>query len=235
MAFGKRGKNRGSFASRVLESIKECGGTNLLLVSAIVINAGLIYMVHERRLRNAPTVVAAENTVNDIKAGIQKGSIMRHRSIDSVLKSGAVNIALNKLAAQSSTFAVELSHDLDRSVEGGANRALDGNRLDGISQTGAKDCHPWWQVLLGGVHDINHIIIFKKPDSFQHKMKKFHVEVLKSLEEATAEVFHKSAAGEIIGVEFKPPARGEFVRIRMEECGIIHMLQVEVYGTPVSS
>eukprot|EP00586_Coscinodiscus_wailesii_P022085 CAMPEP_0172502592 /NCGR_PEP_ID=MMETSP1066-20121228/161252_1 /TAXON_ID=671091 /ORGANISM="Coscinodiscus wailesii, Strain CCMP2513" /LENGTH=131 /DNA_ID=CAMNT_0013277897 /DNA_START=52 /DNA_END=443 /DNA_ORIENTATION=- len=131
MAFGKRGKNRGSFASRVLESIKECGGTNLLLVSAIVINAGLIYMVHERRLRNAPTVVAAENTVNDIKAGIQKGSIMRHRAIESVLSSGAVNVALKKTAAQSTTFGVDLSHasNHDGSGEGGANRALDGNRL----------------------------------------------------------------------------------------------------------
>eukprot|EP00586_Coscinodiscus_wailesii_P005150 CAMPEP_0172478534 /NCGR_PEP_ID=MMETSP1066-20121228/2557_1 /TAXON_ID=671091 /ORGANISM="Coscinodiscus wailesii, Strain CCMP2513" /LENGTH=255 /DNA_ID=CAMNT_0013238191 /DNA_START=78 /DNA_END=845 /DNA_ORIENTATION=- len=255
MAFGKRNKTqkyqaspfvvvkhsarrrKGNLSSLVLQRITDIGTVNTFLFLLFVSNTIVFYTV-SRRFNGVINPSDKVKMLRDFKknTGLQQGSIMYHSAIENVLNSEAVNVALKKTAAQSSTFGVDPldASNLDGSGEGGANNALDGNRLEMISQTGAKDCNPWWQTHLDGSYNINHIIIFKKPDSFQHKMKKFHVEVLKSLEEATAEVFHKSAAGEIIGVEFKPPARGEFVRIRMEECGIIHMLQVEVYGTPLS-
>mmetsp|Transcript_63028 Transcript_63028/g.74551 ORF Transcript_63028/g.74551 Transcript_63028/m.74551 type:complete len:271 (-) Transcript_63028:213-1025(-) len=156
------------------------------------------------------------------------GTLLDANGIESVLNSGRTNIALKKPAAQIS----------DYKPSDGAGNAVDGNRSgDNFSHTNGE-CNGWWQVDLQGVYSVEDIIIFNRagPDFILDRLSDFFVEVLNLNGEAwdTTGKYHSAgSAGLKAGYHFEPGAKGSVVRILLNGCEVLHMEQVEVYGTPV--
>jgi len=141
------------------------------------------------------------------------------------LNSGKTNVALKKPASQSDNYAEQ---------SGLAGSAVDGDRL--IHTTHTKGCDPWWQVDLGSVHDVTDIVIFNRLEN-QDRLSDFYVGVLRQVSgnwEVAAQIHHPKTATDRVGFNFEPAAKGQIVRIHMGGCEdrFIHVIQVEVYGTP---
>lgn len=61
---------------------------------------------------------------------------------------------------------------------GPARRALDGDTVEGFSQTLSKDEQPWWQVDLGQERHVTRIVIWNRRDKFASRLKNFTVSAL---------------------------------------------------------
>jgi hypothetical protein len=157
------------------------------------------------------------------------GKVLLPDAVDSVLNSGRTNIALKKPAAQAS----------DYNADTGANNAVDGERGDGGKFTHTTaGCNDWWQVDLQGAHSVEDVIIFNRAGIpvIQDRLSDFFVEVLAlngEVWDTTGQYHSEASAGARMGVHFEPGAKGTVVRIRLNTCEVLHMQQVEVYGTPV--
>ncbi|MBI3979091.1 MAG: discoidin domain-containing protein, partial [Chloroflexi bacterium] len=87
--------------------------------------------------------------------------------------SGGTNVALNKPASQSSTFA-------DPRCQPTANRAVDGNTGgDFYAQCGVtatnNDQSAWWQVDLGLNYNVERIVLFNRTDCCPERLSNFDV------------------------------------------------------------
>jgi len=157
------------------------------------------------------------------------GKLLDSDAIESVLNNSTrTNIALKKPAAQSSDYNTEWL---------GGN-AVDGNRSGDIVSHTNWECGAWWQVDLQGIHSVEDIIIYNRGGyaPITARLADFLVEVLTLNGESwdTTGKYHSvGAAGLREGYHFEPGAEGSVVRIRLSECEVLHMEQVEVYGTPV--
>jgi hypothetical protein len=176
----------------------------------------------------------APNTAKDAAPAAPKfagitGKVLDSDAIESVLNSGRTNIAFKKPAGQSSDYSSKTS----------ATNAVDGNRGgDVVSHTSAANCNDWWQVDLQGVHSVEDVIIFNRdgPAVILDRLSDFFVEILTLNGEkwdTTGEYHSTGSAGLRAGYHFEPGAKGSVVRIRLNTCEVLHMNQVEVYGTPV--
>jgi len=188
-------------------------------------DGGSIVASKEAIVNDPPKVADPVKATEAAKpVSITGGKMLDAMSIEGVLNSGKTNVALKKTATQSDTFKSKLK----------AENAVDGNRLAGLSHT--KGCDPWWQVDLGSVHDVTNIIIFNRVDMFQAQLSDFYVGVLNQVSgnwEVAAQIHHRNNAAERAGFHFDPAAKGQIVRVHMNGCDkFIHVLQVEVYGTP---
>ncbi len=148
--------------------------------------------------------------------------------------SSPVNLAFNKSALQSSTYA-----------NGVAGIAVDGN-TNGSSPWTADLQHtntefqPWWQVDLGSLSDIQEVVIHNRTDCCQGRLNNFYVlwsnqpfDTSSTLDQLLADpnvsnVNFSGSAGllETIAVG----AEGRYVRIQHTRDIQLHMAEVEVMG-----
>ncbi|MFO7745029.1 MAG: discoidin domain-containing protein, partial [Psychroflexus sp.] len=139
------------------------------------------------------------------------------------------NIALFKPAKQINTF--EAGH---------ANRAVDGN-TDGhwhrgsVSHTNGSQ-NPWWEVNLLEEFDISSITVYNRTDCCPDRLKNFSIRVSPQPFEGNygGEVFNNEGAIFSNSKTFTNAIRGQYVRIYMEDPGILSLAEVVVNGTPVN-
>mmetsp|Transcript_63023 Transcript_63023/g.74547 ORF Transcript_63023/g.74547 Transcript_63023/m.74547 type:complete len:262 (-) Transcript_63023:213-998(-) len=208
---------------------------NVILVVLIIVSLsmggpdddGKTNLRNEAKTTDAKAAETPEEAAPPKFTGVT-GTLLDANGIESVLNSGRTNIALKKPAAQIS----------DYKPSDGAGNAVDGNRSgDNFSHTNGE-CNGWWQVDLQGVYSVEDIIIFNRagPDFILDRLSDFFVEVLNLNGEAwdTTGKYHSAgSAGLKAGYHFEPGAKGSVVRILLNGCEVLHMEQVEVYGTPV--
>lgn len=138
------------------------------------------------------------------------------------------NIAQFKPTKQSSTF--EAAH---------ANRAVDGN-ADGdwwkrtVSHTN-ETTNPWWEVNLLGVYDITSITIYNRNDVTE-RLNNFSIRV-------SSVPFTSNTSGEVFvdkqptfkgSKAFRGNKRGQYIRIYLNQSGILSLAEVVVNGKLVN-
>ena len=144
------------------------------------------------------------------------------------------NLALNKVAEQSSTYG-----------NGVASLANDGNRTGGSPwsadlQHTTVEFQPWWQVNLGAVRNIEQVNIFNRSDCCTGRLRDFYVLVSElafdpnaSLEELLNDSSIKSYSfsGRADSIEnIVINTTGRYVRIQQSRQVQLHMAEVEVMG-----
>ncbi|MDT0622608.1 BspA family leucine-rich repeat surface protein [Croceitalea vernalis] len=147
------------------------------------------------------------------------------------------NIALNKMATQSSTYG-----------DGVASIAVDGNTFGDspwtadatLQHTISGEFQPWWQVDLGETSAIKGITIFNRTDKLQARLNNFYILISETPFSETATLsellvddnilnyFFEGEAGLEDNVDFD--TNGRYVRIQLSETGTLHMAEVEVLG-----
>jgi hypothetical protein len=138
------------------------------------------------------------------------------------------NIALYKPARQSSTF--EAGH---------ANRALDGNTSGDwwkrtVTHTNETE-NPWWEVDLLQEYDISAITIYNRTDGATDRLKDFTIKV-------TSESFNDNNDGVVFvdrqanftnSKTINGNKRGQYIRIYLNQRGILSLAEVVVNGKAV--
>ena len=146
------------------------------------------------------------------------------------------NIALNKVATQSSTY-----------FNGVASLAVDGNRTGSSATNNPPDLQhtlsefqPWWQVDLGAISRIEQVKVYNRIDCCQGRLNNFYVlwsdqpfdttKTLDSLliDSAVSSIRFNGTAGLVETIQVD--SMGRYVRIHHTREVILHMAEVEVIG-----
>ena len=145
-----------------------------------------------------------------------------------------INVALGKLATQSSTYVAGAS-------AGVAARAVDGN-TDGtwphnsVTHTN-KEATPWWQVDLGAVHSIAEIKIWNRTDCCGERLSNFYVFIsstpFTSTDPNTTLINQTVSSFPLAGPAGTPTTipigkPGRFVRIQLMGTDHLSLAEVEV-------
>jgi serine/threonine protein kinase len=125
-----------------------------------------------------------------------------------------------------------------------ANNAVDGNR-DGHFHHGSvaeteEENQPWWEVDLGGVYFIDHVLVYNRTDCCGERQTDFHVfvssEPFSSTEVQRLEVDPQVTNKRVPEQAGSPSAsdvkkKGRYVRIQLRARTILSLAEVEVVGT----
>lgn len=150
------------------------------------------------------------------------------------------------LSAQSSNVAKgKTTRQSSESSGGAAARAVDGNTNNtwgGGSITHTTDENdPWWEVDLGGVHDISEIKIWNRTDDCcWNRLQNFYVMVSESPISANSTTANQYAQGPLsftsateTNKSLKKNTAGRYVRIFIPgNTKVLSLAEVEVVGTP---
>jgi uncharacterized repeat protein (TIGR03806 family) len=143
------------------------------------------------------------------------------------------NVALGNGAEQSSTYG-----------NGRASLAINGQTQASSPwsadlQHTNNEFRPWWQVDLGGPHNIDQVRVFNRTNGFRSRLKDFYILVSdvpfadQDLDQllANSDVYSQYFSGEA-GLEenLSIQTEGRYVRIQLSGQGILHMAEVEIMG-----
>jgi hypothetical protein len=145
------------------------------------------------------------------------------------------NVAQGQTATQSSTYAGAAA---SRAVNGDTNGVWSGNSLSCT----ASGFQPWWQVDLGGLHDINAIDIWNRTDGCQDRLDDFYVFV--SDTPFTSNTVAGTLAQEgiwsrhVVGIPSPvmlmwAETKGRYIRIQLADTNYLTLAEVQVLGTPL--
>jgi hypothetical protein len=145
------------------------------------------------------------------------------------------NLALGKIATQSSISKWSKGRDVHTDASGAINGEINGTF--GF-HTGEDQC-PWWQVDLVEKSLIHEIRLFNRMENFEVASRAAHFEVRISEDGSNwRQEFVKTDRVIFGGVDGHPfiircvsPVVARFVQIRLKTRGYLHLDQVEVYGT----
>jgi len=147
------------------------------------------------------------------------------------------NIALNKMAIQSSTYG-----------DGVASIAVDGNTFGDspwtadatLQHTISGEIQSWWQVDLGETSAIKGLTIFNRSDKLQARLNNFYILISETPFSTTATLSDLLSDDAILNYFFEGEAEleenlnldtnGRYVRIQLSGTGTLHMAEVEVLG-----
>ena len=137
---------------------------------------------------------------------------------------GMQNLALGKPATQSTTFS-----------GGVAARAVDGN-TDGVwthnsvtHTIGVVDLQPWWQVDLGAVRGISHMVLYNRTDCCAERLANFDIQLSNdgSTWQTVATVTGQAPTRSVYPIR----ASSQYVRVRMRGlAGILSLAEVQVFA-----
>ena len=154
--------------------------------------------------------------------------------------SNGLNLAFNKSASQSSTYG-----------DGVASLAIDGDTLgtspwnlssgDANLQHTNDQAQPWWQVDLGASYSLSTLEIFNRTNNSQDRLANFYVLVSADPFPANASLVsllndpgvYQDLIGGPVGLSETISLNqvGRYVRIQLAGTGILHMAEVNVYGS----
>ncbi|WP_010180046.1 galactose-binding domain-containing protein [Aquimarina agarilytica] len=141
------------------------------------------------------------------------------------------NIALNKIATQSSTL-----FDLNASF------AVDGDR-NNFNHTD-EDANAWLEIDLGDRFNINQVTIWNRLDCCADRLREYQLFISDQAFSSTDIVTTANQPG--VGVFFQSDMAlrptsvglnriGRYVRVQLIGTGILHIAEIEVFGSPVTS
>ena len=186
----------------------------------------------------APSITPADDKLN-----LQNTTEQEENSVDHVATAGSwttinvtdlpslvhgkTNVALNKPAKE--TGEEGASHD--------AFKAVDGS-IDSFTTT-SNECASLWQVHLGGMHEVDNIIIYNRVGCCPERLSNFTLELVVPKDgfwvtNAYVEVENEMGAVGLFTFPKGERSRGSVVRLQLKGCGILSLAEVEVYGTPVA-
>lgn len=97
----------------------------------------------------------------------------------SLNKPGVLSLAEVEVCSKGASIGSQGSASQSTTYNRGpAHRALDGDTVEGFSQTLSKDEQPWWQVDLGQERRVTRIVIWNRRDKFSARLKNFTVSAL---------------------------------------------------------
>jgi hypothetical protein len=140
------------------------------------------------------------------------------------LLSPVSNLALNKVATQSSTPP----------WGGAASRAVDGN-TDGdwthssVTHTNL-DAQAWWQVDLGSLQAVQSVEVWNRTDCCGERLSNFNVLLLDASQAVVAGMHVAGQAGAPTVVPISGMAR--YVRVQLVGTNYLSLAEVKVWGTP---
>jgi Glycosyl transferase family 2/F5/8 type C domain len=144
------------------------------------------------------------------------------------------NVALHKPSSQSSVYQPAGAEPLGSSVSGAGNNGRRTGRYGFHTNHEAK---PWWMVDLLASYDISEIHIYNRMDSAGLSARARALDVLCSLDGETWETIFENP-DDVFGLDGRPLALSlltggpyRFVMLRLRTAGILHLDEVEVYGT----
>ena len=149
---------------------------------------------------------------------------------------GQVNLALGKIATQSTSSAYTGGSPADRAVDGNT----DGDYGHGSVAVTYRVTDAWWEVDLGSVADIDQVVLWNRTDCCSDRLNHFHVFVSDvpfdvrdikntSAQDGVFDLFRKKKAGESVRI---PVHRtGRYVRIQLDHLdAVLQLAEVEVFG-----
>ena len=152
--------------------------------------------------------------------------------------SDLVNLALGKVATESSSERYTFGTPADRAVDGDTN----GDYADGSVAVTYRVTDAWWEVDLGAVATIDHIVVWNRTDCCSDRLKRFHVfvsdvpfEVKDIVNTATQDgvldVFRRKGVRR--SAEIPIHRTGRYVRIQLEGLdAVLQLAEVQVMGWP---
>ena len=181
------------------------------------------------------------NSLGQVRVGAEFASTYQNFNAIEGCETGSLcsvseNIALNKVATQSSTY-----------FGGAASLAVDGNRSGSSATTTPPDLQhtlsevqPWWQVDLGAVSIIEQVKVYNRTDCCQGRLNNFYVlwsdqpfDTSKTLDslltDPTVSSFRFNGAAGLVATA-QIDSMGRYVRIHHTREAILHMAEVEVIG-----
>ena len=168
-------------------------------------------------------------------AGVQAPRTIEVRPVPA--PEGLENIALGKVATQSSTSAWSYVRSPADDAAGGIDGRQDGNF--GFHTDFEES--PWWMLDLGTLATIREIRLFNRLDDegIARRAARLVIEVGFRADELS-EVFRRESGEAFGGVDGQPmifrpsvPIPGRYVRVRLLTRNYLHLDQVEVYGEPL--
>ena len=144
---------------------------------------------------------------------------------------GATNLALHKLASQSST---ETGWGGIWYASRGVDGVKTGNLWDGGSLT-ANKANPWWQVDLGARHDLDYALIYNRQDCCGEREKTLEVllsddgQNWQSVYKHDGSIFGGGADGNPLKVDLNGQ-KAQFLRVQLRETNWLQLDEVEVFG-----
>ena len=146
-----------------------------------------------------------------------------------------INYALGKTGSQSSTY--------NHSVNPVAAKAIDGN-TDGVWANSSlastnNEVHPWWQVDMGGIYQIQTIKLWNRTDAELGRLSNFYVLVSDTpfssddLDTVLAQsgvwsYYYNGTAGALS--EISVGTHGRYVRAQLSGTNILTLAEVQVFG-----
>lgn len=169
-------------------------------------------------------------------AGVEDAEVVQYTGVTPA-PSHLVNLALGAAASQSSST--------QWTVGTPASRAVDGNR-DGAHDAGSvaityRVSEAWWEVDLGAVRSIDHIVLWNRTDCCADRLRRFHVFVsdqpfaVKDIKGTRDQAgvwdwFQEAAAGR--SAEIPVGRTGRYVRVQLDYVdAVLQLAEVEVFGS----
>ncbi|MEM6632740.1 MAG: discoidin domain-containing protein [Bacteroidota bacterium] len=166
---------------------------------------------------------------------VVKGCVLENSS--SCQGNAPVNLALAQPTNQSSTYG-----------QGYARYAVDGDSVGNSPwsanlQHTTREVHPWWEVDLGQLSELETIHLFNRSDDGQDRLRNFYILISAfpfspgaslddiRLDPAVKKVFFSGSAQAEEQITLNES--GRYLRIQLSYNGILHMSEVEVLGCPI--
>ena len=181
-------------------------------------------------------VEPTQTTLYTLTASNNAGSTSAKVTV-TVEPSGTTDLALNKVATQSSTYAPGFTD---------ASKALDGN-IDGVYADGSLthtglDSNAWWEVDLGASATISSIVVWNRTDCCGSRLSDYWVFVSNTPFLATDSPTtlqnragtwssHQTMQPNPSAAITVPGAPGRYVRVQLSGTNYLALAEVQVFGT----
>ena len=171
----------------------------------------------------------------DTGDGVEDSETLHYRGVDPP-PSDLVNLALGQSATESTSSNYTGATPADRAVDGNT----DGDSANGSVSLTYRVTDAWWEVDLGSVTDIDHVVLWNRTDCCSDRLRRYHVFVsdvpfdVKDIKNTSAQagvldVFQPGAAGQSVTVPIH--RTGRYVRVQLDYVdAVLQLAEVQVMG-----
>jgi RHS repeat-associated protein len=167
--------------------------------------------------------------------GYRSGELLVTASPNGSQSVAPLNLALGKVATQSSTLAFSPPGDASHAVDGNTY----GNYMAGSVTHTNGESQPWWQVDLGSVQSIGKLDIYNRTDCCAERLTNYYLFV-SDIPFASTDVAATQAQAGVSSYHTpgQAPAQtaldvnrtGRYVRVQLAGSGVLSLTEVQVWG-----
>ena len=171
----------------------------------------------------------------EIGDGVEDSETLHYRGVDPP-PSDLVNLALGRPATESMSAGYTGATPADRAVDGNT----DGDSAHGSVAITYRVTDAWWEVDLGSVADIDHVVLWNRTDCCSDRLRRYHLFVsdvpfdVKDLKNTSTQagvldVFQPGAAGQSVRIPIH--RTGRYVRVQLDYVdAVLQLAEVQVMG-----